>query len=114
MAARKKSEARQKYPLTGDPELEGVAGALVLLLTDLPPVAQLIVVRAAVDPSIFVNLGNVNLNRAVQDMGSEVDELEGYFDGTSGLGRIAAQNARSHVKLLKSYLVNIQQTLNVL
>lgn len=112
--ARKKSEPRGKYPLTGEPELEGIAGALVLLLADLPPLAQLIVVRAAVDPSIIVSMGHVNLNHAVQAMGAEVSNLEGYLDGTSGLGRIAAQNAHEHVKLLKSYLTNLQLTLNVL
>lgn len=98
--------ARKKKPdkepsLTGNPDLDGIAGAMVLLLSELPAEHQVTVMRAVASKEIIVSLGSLNVNHTVGAMHHRITSLEGYFDGSSGLGRIAVEGAQREVKELR-------------
>lgn len=109
--ARKK---KQHDTLTGDPELDGIAGALVLLLSELPPHKQMVVLKAAASPELIIAMSSLNLNHTVVAMETWITAIEGVFDGSSGLGRMAALNAQHLVKNLRSLHTALGQHLNVL
>jgi hypothetical protein len=107
------AKAPKKLPdevtsFTGDEKLDAIAGALVLLLSDLGPADQVKVLRAATAQGVIVTTVNMDLREQINLMREEVKILAGYFDGSSGLGRMAASNAQQHVNALMSHVTRVR------
>lgn len=99
---RSAEEATGEYPsLTADPSLHGIAAAALLLMGDLTADQQVDVLRAIAKPGVTIMEPDAPMKRVLTEALYQAQEAVGAVDGTSGLGRIAAQNAANTVKLVR-------------
>lgn len=106
--AKSKPAPTDQTSLTGDEQLDAIAGAMILLLSDLPAADQVKVLRKVTAEGVIVTTVNLNLKERITEMREEVKILAGYFDGSSGIGSLAAQNAKLNVDRLFAQVTRIR------
>lgn len=94
--------------LTGDPKLDGIAGAVMLALSDLTAEQQVKVLRVVTAQGIIITTVNIDIKGVIYDMAAECRALSGYFDGSSGIGALAAKNAKHHTDQLMRLLTRLK------